>query len=381
MPDPLLGASAPLAPPIYPSAVYHLPDLDALDRVYDGSVPGFVYARDGHPNSARLAEKLAAKERARWAVVCSSGMGALATGCLTVLEAGDRVVASDQLYGRTNQLLRAELARFGVTTEFIDVGDLARVREALRSPAKLLVVETISNPLLRVSDVPALAEIAHAAGCRLLVDNTFASPVLFRPLDHGADFVMESLTKTIGGHSDVTLGLLAGTDEALRARAAQAASVWGQAPSPHDCWLAERSLPTLELRLKAATANATALAHHLREHPAVAHVIYPGLPGHPDYNLARRLLPDGCGTMLGLVLRDGTRPAVNRFMHAVPFCPSLGDVATTCSHPATTSHRFEDPAANARQGITDGLIRLSVGIEPLEEIRAKLDAGLGTRET
>jgi cystathionine beta-lyase/cystathionine gamma-synthase len=379
MPESRLGSSSPLAPPIYPSSVYRLPDLDALDRIYSGGEPGFIYARDGHPNAASLAAKLAVLESASWAVVCSSGMGALSTACLALLAAGDHVVASDRLYGRTSQLLKQELTRFGVEVQFVDVNNLDAVRNALAKPARLLIAETISNPLLRVSDIPALASAAHDRDCRLLIDNTFATPVLCRPLELGADLVMESLTKMIGGHSDVTLGMLAGNDPEVGKAAALKASVWGFVPSPHECWLTERSLSTLRLRMTAATANAAALADWLASHPSVQRVVYPARPDHPDHGLARRLLSDGSGCMVGFELKGLGRDVVNRFMRraaGIAFCPSLGDVATTCSHPATTSHRYETAEEKARQGIVDGLIRLSVGIEPLEQIRLEIAKGL-----
>lgn len=377
MADPRLGASVPLVPPLYTSAVYRIPDLDALDRISNGEEPGYIYARDGHPNAHRLAEMLGEREGAKWTVIAGSGMSAISAACLALVRAGDRIIASNRLYGRTNQLLKVELAHFGVKTEFVDVNDLDRVRHALKIPAKLLIVETLSNPLLRIADVPALANVAHQQNCKLLVDNTFASPVLFRPLEHGADLVMESLTKMIGGHSDVTLGLLAGNDPELLPLVNQAVSVWGLASSPHECWLTERSLPTLDLRMKAATANAATLARELVSNPALNRVIYPGLPDHPDRELAKKLLPDGCGNMMCIELKAPGREPVNRFMKIIPFCPSLGDVATTCSHPATTSHRYEPAEEKTRQGITDGLLRLSVGIEGIDVIRRRIAAACG----
>lgn len=380
MNEPILGASVPLAPPLFQSSVYRLPDLDALDRIYESNEPGFIYARDGHPNAQMLADQLAELEGAKWANVTGSGMGSLTAGCLLNVQNGDRVIASNQLYGRTSALLRQELPRFGVRCDFVDCNDLDAVRTAFKSPAKLLVVETISNPLLRVADVPALAEIAHQHNCRLLVDNTFATPVLFRPLDHGADLVMESLTKMIGGHSDLTLGMLAGRAPDVLSRLAQIVSIWGLAPPPFDCWLALRGLSTLELRMKAATANAAAIASRLLNHPTVKRVIYPSLDNHPDRTLAAKLLPAGVGHMMCIELRGG-REAVNRFMHqapGIPFSPSLGHTTTTCSHPATTSHRYESAEAKRSQGITDGLIRLSIGFESLTQLVGQIEKGLAS---
>jgi cystathionine beta-lyase/cystathionine gamma-synthase len=373
-----LGATTPLVPPLYQSSVYTLPDLDVLDRVTDGAEAGYVYARDGHPNARRLGDRLAEMEGADWGLVTASGMAAITAAFLSCLGGANRVVAGNRLYGRTVQLLSQQLSRFGVHTDFIDVNDPDQVRTALLAPADVLHVETVSNPLLRVPDLPALAEIAHAAGCRMVVDNTFATPVLTRPLDLGADFVMESLTKMIGGHADVTLGLLAGKDPKRGADLAQVVSIWGLASNPFDCWLAERGLATLPLRVRAASANAAALAGWLAEQPGVRRVIYPGRPDHPDHAVAARVLRGAFGNMLCFEL-DGGRDAVNRFLRqatGVPFSPSLGSFMTTCSHPASTSHRYVAAAEKQRQGITDGLLRLSVGVEDAEDIKRELGRGL-----
>jgi cystathionine beta-lyase/cystathionine gamma-synthase len=378
MSDPSLGPSVPLTPPLYTSSVYNLPDLDALDRVMNGAEAGFIYARDGHPNAKHLADRLAALEGARWAVVTGSGMGALAAAFLGYVSGGDRIVASNRLYGRTNKLLNQELHRFGVKTKFVDVNDPAARDAAFEQPVKVLFVETMSNPLCRTADVPALADLAHRHGAKLIVDNTFASPVLFRPLGHGADLVMESLTKIIGGHSDVTLGVVAGNDPDLLPGVAQIVSTWGLAANPFDCWLCDRALPTLELRVRAAARNADALADWLAGQPGVSRVIFPGRADHPDHAVAKHLLGSEFGHMLCFELAGG-REAVNRFMRQapeIPFSPSLGHFATTISHPDTTSHRYESPAEKRRQGITDGLIRLSVGIEPLDAIERAMRKGL-----
>jgi cystathionine beta-lyase/cystathionine gamma-synthase len=375
---PPLGHSVPLVPPLYQSAVYTLPDLDALDRIMDQEEPGFFYARDAHPNSHDLARQLAEFEESAWSVVCASGMAAISGIALTQLSQGDRVVASNRLYGRTTQLFVQEFARYGVGCELVDCNDLEAVRTALAKPARMLFVETVSNPLLRVADVPALAEITLQNNCLLVVDNTFATPVLTKPLRLGADLVMESLTKMIGGHSDVTLGAVCGTGD-LFAGLSTLVSVWGLAPNPFDCWLAQRGLPTLALRVKAASANALALAEWLAGQPRVSRVVYPGLPDHPDHALAGRILSGGYGHMLCFELVGG-REAVNRFVRrapGIPLSPSLGHTFTTVSHPASTSHRYVSPAEKRRQGISDGLIRVSVGVEVFQQIRDEMARGLG----
>jgi cystathionine beta-lyase/cystathionine gamma-synthase len=375
---PDLGTSSPLVPPLYQSSVYTLPDLDALDRILDEGQPGYIYARDSHPNAKSLAARLAVMESAHWAMITSSGMAALSAIFLATLQAGSRVVAGNRLYGRTTQQLSQELTRFGVTTVFVDINDLNAVGRALAEPTRLLFVETLSNPHLRVADIPRLAQIAHANSALLVVDNTFATPALTRPLEMGADLVMESLTKMIGGHSDVTLGLVAGRDD-LQQELAQVSSIWGFSSPPFDCWLAERGLGTLWLRMGAASANAALLAEWLTEQPGVTRVIYPGRTEHPEHELSQRIFQGGYyGNMLCFELSGG-REAVNRFLRRAPqiaFSPSLGNVTTTVSHPATTSHRYTSPAEKARQGITDGLIRVSVGIESIADIQKEMTKGL-----
>jgi cystathionine beta-lyase/cystathionine gamma-synthase len=375
---PSLGDTVPLVTPIYQSSVYTIPDLDALDAIMSDGKPGYIYARDAHPNAKLLGKLLAGAESAEWGVITGSGMAAISAIVLASVQHGQRILASHRLYGRTAQLFSQELVRFGVATDYVDAGDLRAVEAALAKKPRLLFAETVSNPMLRVVDIAALAELAHDHGCALVVDNTFATPVLTKPLDMGADFVMESLTKMIGGHSDVTLGLVCGNNEELLPKLTASISIWGLASNPFDCWLAERGLETLTLRMRAACDNAAQLADWLAEQPGAARVIYPGRPDHPDHALAGRVLGGRFGNMLCFELAGG-RAAVNRFLReapGIPFSPSLGHATTTLSHPATTSHRYVVPAEKKRQGITDGLIRLSVGIEPLAEIQKEMTKGL-----
>lgn len=373
-----LGETKPLVTPIYQSSVYTIPDLDALDAIMNDGEPGYIYARDSHPNAKQLAKLLAKAEAAEWALVTGSGMAAISAIVLATVSQGQRILASNRLYGRTVQLFTQELIRFGVTTDYVDANDLNAVEAALKKSPRLLFVETMSNPLVRVVDIAALAELAHEYGALLVVDNTFATPVLTRPMELGADFVMESLTKMIAGHSDVTLGLVCANDEDMLPAVSAASSIWGLASNPFDCWLAERGLATLDLRMQAACANASGLADWLAEQRGVARVWYPGRDDHPDHVLAQRVLDGGFGHMLCFELAAG-RAAVNRFLHdapGIPFSPSLGHSSTTMSHPATTSHRYVSPAEKKRQGISDGLIRLSVGIEPLAQIQKEMKKGL-----
>ena len=376
--QPPLGVTTPLVPPLYQAAVYTIPDLDALDRIYNGEEPGFIYARDAHPNGRALASKLAEIESAKWGLVTSSGMAAISAILLAAANPDKKIVASNRLYGRTVQLFRQELPRFGVDTEFVDACDLGAVKKALAGGASMLFVETTSNPMLRVVDLVALVDLTRRADSLLVVDNTFASPALCRPLELGADLVMESLTKMLAGHSDVTLGLVVGNDPDLQARVQAASTIWGFSANPFDCWLAERGLETFDLRMRAACDNAFELADWLADQPGVKEVIYPGRPDHPDHGLAGELFAGRFGTMLCFELAGG-RDAVDRFLKqapGIPFSPSLGHTTTTLSYPSGTSHRYASTADKKEQGITDGLIRLSVGTEPQTAIRKEIGKGL-----
>lgn len=370
-------ATAPHSPPIYLSSVYECRDPEQADALLAGREEGYVYARDGHPNADMLAEQCRSLHGAEQAAIAGSGMAALALVVLSQLESGDHVVLSNQLYGRTQTLLTREAARLGIGSTVVDACDLNAVKNAFSANARLLVVETISNPLLRVADLRALADIAHERGAALVADNTLAGPAVCRPHEFGADWVMESITKTMNGHSDVVLGLLCGrTDRWQRVR--DTLSIWGLSSAPFDCWLALRGLGTLGLRIERACENALAVAQFLAKSKTVQAVYYPGLPDHPDHELARRQFGDRYGTIVTFTLEGGL-DAARSFMAAsngIPFCPSLGELSTTLSHPESTSHRGLTTQARHSLGITGGTIRLSLGIESAATIIDAIGQGL-----
>ena len=371
------SATQPISPPIALSSVYRCADPREANAIQEGTASGYVYRRDAHPNADALAEQCRRLHGGQRAAVCGSGMAALAAVLLAELVPGDHIVAAIQLYGRSRVLLEQECTRLGMAVTSIDITDEAAVTAALRPETKLVVAETITNPLLRVPNLARLAEIAHARGARFLVDNTFASPAICRPLELGADWVVESLTKIMNGHSDVVLGAVI-SSAASWERMPGVITTWGLGAAPFDCWLAARGLATLALRIQRAAANAQAVAEFLAGQRAVREVVYPGLSTHPDQAVARQQFGDQFGAMVGFRLAGGL-PAVERFMKAaaeIPFAPSLGELATTVSHPASTSHRGLSPAARAQLGIGDGLLRLSVGIESLDWIESALAAGL-----
>ncbi|GMG81908.1 aminotransferase class I/II-fold pyridoxal phosphate-dependent enzyme [Paralimibaculum aggregatum] len=359
------SATRPLGTPLSPAVAYWAPDADALDAIYEGGAAGFTYGREGHPNWQVLAEKLDWMEGAAGGVLMGSGMAAVGAVFLAVLKAGDHVVAGDQLYGRSLRLLNEELPRMGVSVSLVDATDGAAFAAAIRPETRLALVEVVANPTLRVADMPAILAACRARGVALAVDNTFTTPRLYRPLAEGADYVIHSVTKLLAGHADVTLGYVGARAPEAARRVYDISASWGLTPAPFDCWLAERGLHTFDLRFERAQANAAALADRLAALPGVEAVLYPARPDHPDHNRARAICGDEGGYMVSFRLRGG-RAVANRFLRAaehLPFAPTLGDVATTLSHPASSSHRGMSPAAREAIGITEGFIRVSVGIE------------------
>jgi len=370
----------PTTTPIYPSSSFMYEQLGDLDAVFGNERAGYVYSRYGNPTVAAMETAVAALEGTATAIAFGSGMAALHAACLFAgLGPGARVVASRDLYGATYALLGTLFRTLGAEPTFVDITDLAAVERALAGGARALVFETISNPLLRVADVPALARLARAAGALSICDNTFASPYLLRPLEHGVDLIVHSTTKYLGGHGDVLGGIIC-CDAAQRLALLEIAKMTGGVAGPFEAWLVLRGLKTLPLRMRQHSANALAVAQHLAAHPKVARVNYPGLPSHPQHALAARLLHGGCaGGMLSFEIAGAGRAEVFRFMGALRLvvpAPTLGDVYTLTLYPAHASHRALTPAQRAEVGIGEGLVRLSVGIEEVEDIIADLDGAL-----
>ena len=373
-----LTGPRPHSPPIYLASVYQCDSPEQADAILGGRQEGYVYARSGHPNADMLAERCRQLHGAAHAEITATGMAAMSTALLAVLAAGDHVVLGDPLYGVSSQLITSELARLGVSSTAVNACDPAAVAAAIKPNTKLVVAETIGNPLMRVVDIRALGEIAHSYGALLLIDNTFATPIVCRPLELGADLVMESLTKLMNGHGDLLLGLLCCGDRWAQ-RIHATAVTWGLSSSPFDCFLALRGLSTLHLRAERACANALAAAEFLSGHAAVEQVFYCGLPASVDHRVAGEQFGKHYGHMLSFDLAGG-RQAAEAFIAAakgrIPFCPSLGELGTTLSHPQSTSHRLLSESQRQALGIGDGLIRLSVGCESAEAVCEALGEGL-----
>jgi cystathionine beta-lyase/cystathionine gamma-synthase len=359
------GASRPVVTPLSPSVVYASDTPDALDDQYEGRAFGYTYAREGHPNADIVARRMDSLEGYEGGIVTGSGMAAVSAVLMGLLQSGDHVLGGNQLYGRSLRLMAEDLPRLGIATSLADPADVAAMEAAIRPETKLILVEVVSNPTLRIADLTGIAALAKKRGILLAVDNTFTTPRAIRPVDHGADIVIQSLTKLLAGHSDVTLGYVAARDRALNTRMRTFAVTTGMTPSPFDCWLAERGLLTFDLRYDRAQATAAALADHLAGLPGVARVLYPGRADHPDYTRAADLLGAQTGNMVSFELTGG-RVAANAFTRAaegLSFAPTLGDVGTTLSHPASSSHRALTADARAALGISEGFFRVSVGLE------------------
>ncbi len=381
------GSGAHIAP-IYQTSTFTFSDMQAVAEWAEDPSEGYIYSRGGNPGRAALAAKLAALEghgrgpdvAEPIAEIFSSGMAAIAAALMGTAKAGNHIITQQVLYGSADHLISEVLPQYGITNSRIPGLDPALLEEELqqRSNASVVYLETPANPTLRVIDIAATARLAHAHGARLVVDNTFATPVLQRPLQLGADVVVHSTTKYINGHGTIIGGAVVSTDrDLMETEVASLIRFTGGVPSPLDCWLTNLGLKTLPLRMTRHCASATAIASFLDEHDAIAATHYPGLSHHPQHQLAREQMSD-FGAMLAFDL--GTHEAATEFLDRLELCTlavSLGNLDTLIEHPASMTHRVVPPEERAASGITDGLIRLSVGLEDPEDIIADLANALG----
>lgn len=356
-PDPTTGS---IVPPIYETATYVLPEV--------GRDKGFDYTRSSNPTRQVLEENLAAIEGGHYAVAYASGMSAV-DACSKLLNAGDHVVCSDDVYGGVSRHFNRILTRYGLTFTYVDSTQPDRVREAIRPQTRMLWIETPTNPLLKVTDLAAMKEIARDNDLYFGIDSTFATPVFLRPLEFGADIVMHSTTKYLSGHNQLIGGVVITNRQDVYDELKFVQKSIGAVPSPFDCWLCLLGLKTLHLRMHRHAENAQRVAEFLEDHPKVAHVSYPGLASHPQHAVARSQMT-GFSGMISFELEGGI-PAGTALMNSVQLCglaESLGAVETMITHPATMTHAEVPADERAARGLTDGLVRLSVGIEDVDDI-------------
>jgi cystathionine gamma-synthase/methionine-gamma-lyase len=371
----------PVATPIAPAVGYVYESMDEMDAVFAGTRPGYVYLRYASPTVAAFEGAVAALEGTEAAQAYSSGMAAIHAALLAAgAQAGTSVVSALDVYGATFTLLQRLLATLGVKVRAVNITELAEVEAALKEThARVLLAETISNPLLKVADVPSLAGLAHAHGAALIVDNTFASPFLFNPFQHGADYVVHSATKYIAGHGDVLAGVVAVSAE-NKNKLYELNKLVGGVLGPFEAWLALRGVKTLPLRMRQQCQNAAQIAERLRAHARIAKVNYPGLAEHPQHKLAQRLFEGrGFGGVLSFEIAGADQARIFRFMEALKVClpaTTLGDIYSLVLHPATSSHRSLTVEERARVGIPDNLVRLSAGIEATEDILGDIESAL-----
>jgi len=370
---------------LYLSTGYVQPSAQASARRFAGEEDGYTYGRSGNPTVTSFEQRLAAMEGAEACMATASGMAAVMLMCFSLLKAGDHVIISQSMFGSTLKLIGAEFGRFGVETSVVPQTDLAAWRAAIRPTTRLLFAETPTNPLGEVCDIQALADLAHNAGALLAVDNCFATPALQLPIALGADIVMHSGTKYLDGQGRVMAGALCASEAMVREKFLPVQKNSGMVLSPFNAWVVLKGLETLDLRMKAQSAQTLALAQWLEAHPAVGRVYYPGLPSHPQHELAMRQMSGIGGAVLSFDVKaanaDQARQRAFHVLDALQvlsLCTNLGDTKTLCTHPASTSHGKLTEAQRQAAGIGQGLIRVAVGLEHLDDIRADLDRGLSS---
>jgi len=364
-PDPTTGS---ILPPIYETATYVLEEV--------GKDKGFDYTRSSNPTRQVLEANLAAIEGGKYAICFASGMSAV-DSVMKLLSAGDHVVSSDDVYGGVSRHFNRVLARYGLNFSYVNSSEPEAVRKAIRPETKMLWVETPTNPLLKVTDLVAMADIAKQHDLYLGVDSTFATPVFLRPLEHGVDIVMHSTTKYLSGHNQIIGGALITNRQDIYDEMKFIQKTIGAVPSPFDCWLLLLGLKTLHLRMQRHAVSAQRVAEYLEGHPKVSEVTYPGLASHPQHEIAKSQM-SGFSGMISFELKGGIA-AGKAVMNNVKLCglaESLGAVETMITHPATMTHVDVPPEERQARGLTDGLVRLSVGIEDVEDIVADLEQAL-----
>jgi len=363
--------------PIYQTSTFRFRDVDHGAGLFAGKEKGYIYTRLGNPTVESVERAVAVLEGGYGGIGCGSGMAALHLAFGSVLKAGDHVICSEAVYGPVVGLLDTQFANFGIEVDFVDTTSPEKVRDAVRPGTSLIHIETPGNPTLAVTDIAAVAEIAHGNGAVLTADNTFMSPILQRPLEHGADIVIHSMTKFLNGHADVVAGMVVAKDEESYNHLRKMSNAFGGTIDPFNSFLVARGIKTLSLRMERHSENGMKVAGFLDGHEKVEKVMYPGLRSHQGHDVHARQAY-GPGGLVSFELRGGLE-AGKVLMNSVEMCVlavSLGGVETLIQHPASMTHAGMDPEVRKKAGITDGLVRISVGIEDVSEIIADLERGL-----
>lgn len=374
--DPLTGA---LATPIYQTSTFVFDSAEQGGRRFAGEEDGYIYTRLHNPTNSQLEEKMAILENADAAMSTSSGIGAITSALWSLVESGDHIISSETIYGCTYAYLNHGISKFGVEVTFVDVSDPENVRKAMRPNTKVVYLETPANPTLKLTDIEAISNIAHEnESCKVMVDNTFATPFITRPLDLGADVVVHSATKYLNGHGDVIAGFVVGDQEFInKVRLFGVKDMTGANLSPFDAYLILRGMKTLNIRMERHCENAQVVAEYLKGHPAIEKVHYPGLEDFPQIELAKKQmkLP---GAIIAFELKGGINEGI-KVMNSVEMLKlavSLGDAESLIQHPASMTHSPYEPEERLAAGITDNLVRLSVGLEHPQDIIADLEQAL-----
>ncbi|MBU2607183.1 MAG: methionine gamma-lyase [Alphaproteobacteria bacterium] len=370
-----------LTPPLHLTSTFAFPTAEQGGALFAGEAEGHVYSRISNPTVALLETRIASLEGAEAGLCTASGMGAISATLWTLLKPGDEIITDKTLYGCTFSFMRDGLSRFGITITHVDLRDPDNLRAAISDTTRIVYFETPANPNMRLVDIRAVSEIAHASGALVLVDNTYASPMLTRPISLGADFVLHSATKYLGGHGDLVAGAVCGPAEAIHEiRMVGVKDMTGSVMAPFNAMLVMRGLKTLQLRMARHCESGLKVATWLEAQPGVAAVYYPGLTSHPQHELAKRQMP-GFGGMIAFELEGGYNAGIammNR-LQLIRRAVSLGDAETLVQHPASMTHSTYSPEERHAHGISDGLVRLSVGLEDVADLIEDLGQALATK--
>lgn len=363
--------------PIYQTSTFQFENAEHGARCFSGEESGYIYTRIANPTIHALETLVANLESGQQGIATSSGMASVNTVYMAILSKGDHMVSSAAVYGPSRVVMEQHWSRFGVESSFVDTSNIEEIRKAIQPNTKMLYIETPANPTMDITDLKACVELAKSKGITIVVDNTFCSPYLQRPLEMGVDIVLHSMTKFLNGHADIVAGMIVTKDNALGAKIRSMMVTLGCNMDPHQAYMVIRGIKTLGIRIERSQQSAMIIAEHLQNHPKVEWVKYPGLASHPQHELAKRQM-DGFGSMISFGLKGGLEAGkllMNNVQLAI-LAVSLGGVETLIQHPASMTHSKMTADSKLKAGITDGLVRFSVGIEDVEDIIADLDQAL-----